>query len=424
MTKHIGTLLLMFSVAALLLTACNDTGNEQENTISTDIAQQVALTLTAQATPTLTPNGIATESALAQGVSATLTAVATPGPTSIPPTVSTPTPTIALAPTDTPAPSTPTATTTPTNTPFPPTSTLIASRPSSGRIVFLSYRGATPEPGRLIPHYELFVMEADGSHQTALTTQAKLDNTIGSLSVSPDGQHVLLDGAGCSGKTGASGVMVWDCPGLVHISLSQPEPVSHLLTGKAASMTWSPDGRRIAYSWFGEPEAYQEQIVVANADGSDPTPLTSGTARHLFVDWSPDGQTLAYMEDYSLWQMNTDGSNKRLVIEGQDIRHITWSPSGEQIAFEAGNVWPSDPNAPANQDIWLANANGSNLRNLTNSPEMTDAEPNWSPDGTWIVYSSGKQFSQEYHIYKLNVNSGETVQLTSTGTNLAPFWID
>ena len=32
------------------------------------------------------------------------------------------------------------------------------------------------------------------------------------------------------------------------------------------------------------------------------------------------------------------------------------------------------------------NANGTGLSNLTNQPDIDEARPSWSPDGTWIIY--------------------------------------
>jgi Tol biopolymer transport system component len=57
-----------------------------------------------------------------------------------------------------------------------------------------------------------------------------------------------------------------------------------------------------------------------------------------------------------------------------------WSPDGRQIAFT--RVVP-----PNTFDIWVVNADGSGLRQLTGEPG-SDNYPAWSPEGTAIVYSS------------------------------------
>jgi len=217
--------------------------------------------------------------------------------------------------------------------------------------------------------------------------------------------------------------------GLRYLRFGRPDQLVNLWPAAGTGPAWSPDGQRIVYG-MGNPNYRaggagnsEEQIVVANADGSAAVALTSGKERHLFADWSPDGRKLAYMQDYSLWIMNPDGSDKRQLLAGHDVREMAWSPDGAQIAFEAGNTWPTDPQAPYNQDIWVANADGSGLRNLTNSPGVSDGEPSWSPDGTAIIFSSGDVVHGQYQIMVLKLASGVISHLTNEGTNFSPFWV-
>jgi TolB protein len=82
--------------------------------------------------------------------------------------------------------------------------------------------------------------------------------------------------------------------------------------------------------------------------------------------------------------MNVDGSEQVRLTETTDEGWHnwwpTWSPDGERIAFvsrrQGGNV-----------DIYVMNADGSNLVRLTYH-DAADAQPSWSPDGAFIAFTS------------------------------------
>ena len=62
-----------------------------------------------------------------------------------------------------------------------------------------------------------------------------------------------------------------------------------------------------------------------------------------------------------------------------DVGH-GWSPDGTQIAFSS--------NRDGNYEIYVMDAEGSNLKRLTNRPVSYDFQPRWSPDGSKIVFTS------------------------------------
>jgi Tol biopolymer transport system component len=82
------------------------------------------------------------------------------------------------------------------------------------------------------------------------------------------------------------------------------------------------------------------------------------------------------------------------------------TPDSRRIAFTS--------NRDDNSEIYLINADGSELTNLTNNP-ADDQQPNWSPDGKRIAFSSDRDGNQE--IYVINADGSEVTRLTN---NLAP----
>jgi len=176
---------------------------------------------------------------------------------------------------------------------------------------------------------------------------------------------------------------------------------------------WSPNGRLIAL-------VLDDQIVVMNPDGSNQKVLTTGDVRHWFPSWSPDSRQIAYDDDQRLFVMSADGSGKRQLVP-RYVRGLSWSPDGTRIAFESGNTI-DDGRMFDNMDIWLVNADGSGLRNLTNTPGVYDNRPSWSPDGTNLVYASAKPAGAASQILRLDLTTGHTLQLTNAGDNQAPYW--
>jgi WD40-like Beta Propeller Repeat/Carboxypeptidase regulatory-like domain len=70
----------------------------------------------------------------------------------------------------------------------------------------------------------------------------------------------------------------------------------------------------------------------------------------------------------------------------------------------------------ANSEIFSMNPNGSNQVNLTNNSAF-DSEPNWSPDGSKIVFISNRASGGTNEIYTMNANGSNPVRLTINSVN-------
>ncbi|NWF67676.1 MAG: PD40 domain-containing protein [Chloroflexi bacterium] len=93
-------------------------------------------------------------------------------------------------------------------------------------------------------------------------------------------------------------------------------------------------------------------------------------------------------------------------------RYPAWSPDGSLIAFHA--------NPLGNYDLYIMNADGTNLHQLTDSP-ADDAMASWSPDGTRLVFHS--QRTGNWDIWTLNVQTGAQQQVTFyAGDDNFPVW--
>jgi TolB protein len=183
---------------------------------------------------------------------------------------------------------------------------------------------------------------------------------------------------------------------------------------------WSPDGERIlATSVNGN----EEGIYLMYPDGSGLEPLTPATVRAIHGVWSADGQQIIYCSDDDLNPPKKNNANiyridlqsRRIttLITGGINTYPTLSPDMKEIAWRKiiGD---------ANSEVFVANTDGSNPRNITNSPAF-DGWPAWSPDGQSIAFASNR--NGNYQIFIMN-EAGDNVRLVANtnGRATAPRW--
>jgi Tol biopolymer transport system component len=90
------------------------------------------------------------------------------------------------------------------------------------------------------------------------------------------------------------------------------------------------------------------------------------------------------------------------------------SPDGRKIVFESYS-----DNIIHKTTLWIANRDGSDAHPLVDWPESFQTEPDWSPDGKYIIFSSNRS-SRERDIWRIDADGNNAVRLTSSGHNEYP----
>jgi Tol biopolymer transport system component len=162
-----------------------------------------------------------------------------------------------------------------------------------------------------------------------------------------------------------------------------------------SSPTWSPDGRHIAF-FFGSEYAARNGIWIVGESSGPRVFLSRPNAEGLGCNWSPAGDTVAFVERDSLWLATIETASLRLLKTGVTSRP-TWSPDGRSLVVSAGNT-----------GLVVLDIATGDFRQLTTHP--TDRDPAWSPNGRWIAFSSNR--ARHYDLWVVPASGGEPIQLT------------
>jgi TolB protein len=358
MKTRIRFILFSFLICTILA-ACGPSPAELEAT-STQFAADLFATQTAQAptaTATFTP-------------SPTATATLLPSPTA----TNTPVPTF-----------TPRPTRTPRSTPFG----------GGAQIAFSTNRDG---------NYEIYIMNSDGTNQRQLTDSPSSEDFFPELF--PNGE-VLLFWSYSAGPPTSSTLSWMTVDGSDQGTfLNNPGGVSDVSSHELVAFDiYTGDG------WV--------DIGLVSSNGGKIVHLTNHPDKDGHPCWSPDGETIAFVSYRDgpphIYLMDWDGGNQRKVTDS-DLNELepAWSPDGSTIAFLAADQ--SDTS-----NIYLVNADGTDIRPLTDEVGSYNENPVWSPDGTMIAFWSNRAGNKD--IYAINVDGSGLINLTNDpGEDENPSW--
>src|SRR5262249_23911493 len=143
---------------------------------------------------------------------------------------------------------------------------------------------------------------------------------------------------------------------------------------------------------------------------------TDGNRDEHSIDWSPSGDEIAYASNpepdpdrvfhLDLFAVNVATRKTRTVVhKGTVETQPVWSPDGKMIAFlgTKRGLQSSETNME-NAHVWVADADGSNQREIGNAIDNGQSGPRWAPDGRSIFTEVGEHGVS--HLYRLPLDGG------------------
>jgi len=258
---------------------------------------------------------------------------------------------------------------------------------------------------------------------------------------SPDGKKIAY-----LGRVGTeSGLIVATPEGAGATFLAPVQGTNHPLPSSGEWMSWSPDGRQIAFvsatpgpetadasgdpmvitRYLYKPTASEGltrfndnrrlHLFVVDLASKKVRQLTDGAYYEHSIDWSPTGEEILFVSNrepderffnYDVFAVKaTEGSIRRLTTTESVEYQPRWSPDGKTIAYQGTKRGlTSSETTMEDTHVWLMNTDGTGRRELGAGIDNRQGPPRWSPDGSALYFTVQERGSN--HLYRVPVGGG------------------
>ena len=270
--------------------------------------------------------------------------------------------------------------------------------PDGTRIAFQSDSSGDPE---------IWVMDADGSNPVQLTDSPGFDVYP---SWNPDGTMLTF----YSARSGNGDV--WIIESSLSDTGQMPDPIQLTTVMEwDGDPSWGPDGE-IAFVSL---RSGMRTVWLMNRDGSNQRQLLPDGRIGLSPSWDVDGKSVFFASEGMIWRVDTDGTNLEQVTDDlyfermpeenycPNIFTAFISPDGTRLAYHSYEQ--------GNGDIMIMELDTGKVSRLTKS-DADEAYPSWSPDGEQIAYQS--RTDDSLNIWVMNLSEMDRPEKKLPGFSL------
>jgi Tol biopolymer transport system component len=256
----------------------------------------------------------------------------------------------------------------------------------------------------------VYLIPIGGGKPRLIMPQPKGVNFICNTTLAPDGHHVAY--LACSGHSGCALAAV-DFDDQWRL-LGSPQTLAQGLDAQTG-VEWDGNSASVLYVDMPAPETfYMWRKWLAGDRPPERVELAGLGAR--MPSLSVARHRLAFARCLNSIGVFTLESTPRPVLVNTfwDVQP-QFSPDGTQLVF-------SSSRSGEGLEVWLAAADGSNPRQLTHGPGRLQASPSWSPDGRHIAFDSRAQ-DGALRGYVIAIDGGEPAPISSEpGNQATPTW--
>jgi len=248
----------------------------------------------------------------------------------------------------------------------------------------------------------LMIANSDGSGEPRTIAVLKQPNWFSTSgpSWSPDGKRIAC---GMFNSTGAGYSTLVEVP----IEGGIPQTLGSQKWANVGRVIWLSDGSGLIMTAQPESSSIGTQVWFVPYSGGDARRITNDLNGYgeVSLGLTADSGTIATIQQVntsSIWitNANQDESRAQQVLKTNLPDTVAWTPEGKIVyASRTGENW----------DIWIANPNGSEARQLT-ADAFIDQQPSVCADGRYIVFQSNQ--SRSRNIWRMDADGANKKQLT------------
>ena len=142
-------------------------------------------------------------------------------------------------------------------------------------------------------------------------------------------------------------------------------------------------------------------------DGDRTLEFDTDEGSWISLDVAPDGRTLVFELLGDLYSLPMQGGTATRLTSGMMFdSQPRYSPDGSKIVFLSDRS--------GDENIWIANRDGSDPKPLTKGKSTRYWSPEWTPDGKYIVVSKSSGGAQGTQLWLYHLDGGSGVNLTGS----------